>query len=60
MLADEFARSQERREVRYKAQQVNMGSLSCENFFQLCKELFCKVILVFFSISEIRFEISRE
>ncbi|KAL7637939.1 UNVERIFIED_CONTAM: hypothetical protein RMT77_011552 [Armadillidium vulgare] len=42
LLADEFSRSQERKVVRDRAKGVHMDSLTCENFFHLCCELFHK------------------
>lgn len=40
MLADKFATTEERCRVRYMAESVNMSSMTMENFFLLCAELF--------------------
>ncbi|KAK4319970.1 hypothetical protein Pmani_009129 [Petrolisthes manimaculis] len=39
-LADNFATTEERRRVREMAECVNMSSMTMENFFHLCAELF--------------------
>nr|XP_045605671.1 uncharacterized protein LOC123762924 isoform X1 [Procambarus clarkii]XP_045605680.1 uncharacterized protein LOC123762924 isoform X1 [Procambarus clarkii] len=40
LLADTFAKTEERKRVQSMAETVNMRSINIENFFQLCTELF--------------------
>ena len=64
-LADDFARSEEREQVRRRADSVNVNSLDSAKFLALLNELFdggnritrCRIVALFFFCSDIAIKV---